>query len=347
MQANAKRNENGQNSVLVNKRRRPKPNTINALLGKYATPALNIIPVFDPAIPVVIENKLTGKKTAQTALAMLDAGFIKEGDLGVNAAETIERAFDRWFSDLTGGLKYLSPVICINDNCSANGAISFSLSFDKCPNLIIGERLEDINRKVPGLGETILFRLDNMLSFYSQTIFPSDLLFAGEYLYWWNDGWEEEEEEEEELISKEEFEAAFPDWAISPSKKLTKKKLLQLSKDNDPLIARLANTLSKIDGIMEAGLSSSFEKGTRDSGETTTNASIYTQWTKEDHISPRMNDDWFNCAMENGSDLHGEWTFDATAEGIKKVYQEIENMVKSFFAAEEILDIIAEEVDFA
>ena len=129
------------------------------------------------------------------ALAMLDASKIEDQDVqnGFHPAEIIQHAVNRWFSEITKDLRYLDPVISLSDSsapfvgCEEEGrenSAAIGLAFKRMSGFLLGNKLTAIEQAVPGLGETAIHTLSRLLTTFSTSVMPDDILMSAQYLYW-------------------------------------------------------------------------------------------------------------------------------------------------------------------
>lgn len=243
-----------------------------------------VIPKCAPALPSKYTSFGADALWARVALEWIDAGEApEEGWSELPVEMIVQKIISRWFSSHLGDLEHLSISSLevtsdprLLDWCygsgdhgaefltGKDGFWSFGISCEDYPNwLDLKPKVEELEAKHPGLGETALHLL---LSASNKTVpvwTPNYARYLSQYLYWQgNDEMSEflkememqgEDVDEDGWITPDSFDAAYPGHVHGPDAKLNQQTLRGLADSSDEQSSMVAKILLEVMGLLEKG----------------------------------------------------------------------------------------------
>jgi len=328
------------------------------------------LPDFIPTSFVVPTGLIT---SASVAMDFLNAGALTDMDADLPSV-MIQNSLIGWFGSLIADVKHFAPHIflthrlkglderldidnslrCFETLSAKDDTLSFGIFYDEWAWFSLKEKIEALETKIPGLGETAISYMDGVLAQIGYPITPSRCLELASYHYWMGSddekdyleewGLNAEEEEEVEIFRRAEFDANFPVLSYNPSKKLDKEALQNLMSHPDREVAELASFLLTFDEG-EGYSRPAYPSECGDDHLPVTSPLVCVCW-KEADATMRIADDAINAEMEyGGTTLHAFWLFPKNAEGIIAAKRQIGRYVDFLKWAENLFSFIGTELE--
>jgi len=336
-------------------------------LAGFAPPALTSLPVIHSHIPAHYVISAGVVESASVALDMLDAGLltVTTGNL---PAKMVENSMRAWFQSITKDLTSFRPHLvmtnnmnCLIDNLEEGSAeekfdlkgdknLSFGISFSEWEWFSLKAKIEAFEAAVPGLGETAICRMDDVLSPICQPVTPNFTFFAVQQSSWQGEDNEAtvleeyadcgEDPDDLEIITRADFDVSFPKMSYEATKRLDSDALSSLLSHSDPKVAELAALLLEVDSV-DSYIKPIWPQGVAEDHLPTLYPAVCVAWSPDD-LTVQIVDNYFNYECENGgTEFHTLWMFPQSAEGIVSAQQNIGEYVKRLLWVEKLLSKIA------
>lgn len=313
-----------------------------------------ILPKITSIAPKLVYQKSV-ESTSKIALAFLDMGLAEDSDavFAQTPVLFVDRIFKRWIAEKTATIKHFSPQFTITDDLDAFGEQSTNEDADMIVGISYSDgdatvcslqaKIEALEKAAPGLGETAMSELYAWLCRTTLSISP-DCVFSMVQQQYWQGGESEEDylaemrecgEDEENLevaVTLADFESEFPRYTYSPSSRIARPELEQLTNHADPFVASVAAFL----------LTAPCQRTWSDKGQpeylsdlNSDNQSVgyasIVHWNPDgSDITNRTCDDWINDIYQVGSsDLFAAYQFDQSLDGAKKLFASIEQYISA------------------
>lgn len=286
------------------------------------------LPRITPEIPVRLT--LPGQLALQAEVALLftRAGLLHRRDVQSVSSHPLayaEAALQGWLRRGTGDLRTIRPQLSMEikpDESGRLAQIQLVNSFSHCGNTYIGEALEDIERRAPGLGAATVNALD--MQWVCPFLMPVDFYDFLKHGEWQGEDdesvfieencrtLEEEAEMRADIVTRDHIDACYPPWLIALRSDeepclLTDVDLRGLTSLPDGLgpvatavleVRRTAKPYTDLLWRRGACLDADDENDQR----RFFGYSHLLKWRRDDDISERLRDDMYNTAMEVGID---------------------------------------------
>lgn len=298
---------------------------------------------------------------------MLDAGILTHADERLTPSMMVERSMCEWFSAITCKLKWfaadlhmandlghLSYGLSLDEAKSHFGVegdktLTFAISFATWRWFTLKDRIEALEAKVSGLGETAINWLDKHVLRLCEAVTPNFTFYAAQHAYWFGEDDESVMIEEfggdpgDDIYRRADFDACFPKMSYQSTERLDKKALLELRSHPDREVADLAAML--LEPEIEEGVGGAYLQQFSEDALPIIEPAICIAWTEKDD-TVQIIDQYFNMEGEHGgTDYHAMWTVPQNADGILKARYSIERYIAELIKVENVLTIIAERND--
>jgi len=337
-------------------------------IGRFAAPALAVLPILPVNLPTEYTVPTGLMESAGIALGMLDAGVLTHTSRELTPFMMVDKSMSEWFAAITRDLKWFEANLTMTNDLEnlAHGldldlakkhfgvesdkTLSFAINFATWYWFTLKDRIEALEAKVPGLGETAIHWLDKHVHPLCQAVTPNFTFYAAQHSYWLGEDDEsliiEEhadcggDAEDYEIYRRADFDASFPEMAHTASEKLDKDALLGLLSHPDREVADLAAML--LDVETEDGIGGAYLEAFSEDYLPVIEPAICIAWAEKDD-TVQIIDDYFNMQAENGgTDCNAVWTVAQSVEGILKARKAIERYISQLKKIENVLSIIAE-----
>lgn len=287
------------------------------------------LPRLAPEIPVRLHDANQLALQAEVALLLNRAGLLHRRDvqrLFDSPYDYTQAALERWLRQGTGELRTIQPWLQMTLSPDESGRLEYVElvnEFSFCGVHYIGDGLEDLERRAPGLAAAAVDALDDQWA--CPFFLPGDAydwVVRGE---WMGEDDENEairlncktqkqrEEMREAMITRKEVDDTYPGWLIAsrsgtPTPLPTNEELARMADLPDDIGAVAAavltvrrTTQSYVDARRNAGV------GLDDPDETDDDSMFFgyshvLAWRRDDDITERVCDDLYNVARQNGVD---------------------------------------------
>lgn len=330
----------------------------------FAPPALTSLPLLPSHIPIEYVIPAGLIESASVALDMLDAGVLTHTSKELSPAQMIEESMRTWFESITSDLTIFMPHMEMTINLEGLGfdlnredayeafniegedCLSFGVAYPDWQWFTLKDKIEALEAKVTGLGETAIDWLDAHLGPLCLGVTPNFTLHAAQHSQWMGEDDESvlleewgSDPETADIFTRAEFDAAFPKLAYEASKKLTAEVLSGLLSHPDREVVDLAAFL--LEAVDEDDTVQSIHPRTFSEDHLPTlYPAVCIAWEESDP-TVRIVDDYFNYENEcGGTDLHGLWAFPKNADGVLSARKSIEQYVTCLKKVEKLLSII-------
>lgn len=320
-------------------------------------------------IPTMLVHQKAAKSSALIALALIDMGFACDEDavLAGTPALFVDQVFKRWVRNRVGAINLLSPSFTLSDNLQCFGEddgheapiVSVGISFSDNDAVFrsLEEKIEHLEKAVPGLGQTALHILYRWLCRTMLAISPDFVYSLVQYEYWYGEDDEkgylencaefgEDPEDCECPVTLARFEQDFPEYVYKPTNKLSMKELKKLKKHADPLVAETAAILlaqpdeKKWESVRPLYLES------LDSEHQSVGHGIVLNWKPGgSDITDQVCNDWLeqNYNSGLGSELYALYVSEQNTESIRQLFASLEEYISALAWAEKALLILSTE----
>lgn len=273
----------------------------------------------------------------------------------------------QWFSGITRDLNWLEADLFmttdheylhhdldldqVKTHFEVDGVdpVHFAVSFRNWHWFTLKEKVEALEAKVEGLGETAIHWLDTHIQPLCTAVTPNFCLYAAQYSYWYGEDDESlyveeclgegEDPEDVDVYRRAQFDASFPKMAYEAGEKLDKNALQGLLSHPDGEVAALAAML--LEPEVEA-VDGSYLQQFADEHLPLSTPAICLAWSEGDD-SVLIADDYMHLDNEggNGTEYHSMWTVENTPAGFLKAKEAIETYVSRLKKIEDVLSIVA------
>lgn len=277
----------------------------------------------------------------------------------------VENSMADWFTTLTSDLNWFEANLFMTNDITdihhdvdlhnamehfgveSENTLSFAISFGNWHWFTLKERVEAIEAKVEGLGETAIHWLDRHIAPLCTAVYPNFTLYAAQYAYWYGEDDEsvmlEEygmDADDADVYRRADFDACFPKISYEASEKLDKDALQGLLSHPDSDVAALAAML--LEPEVAEGVGGACVHHFTEDHTAVLEPAICLAWCECDD-SVRIADDFFNMEGEcGGTDVHAMWTVENSAEGLMKARTTLEKYITELKKIENVLSIVAQ-----
>ena len=209
-------------------------------------------------------------KWAQLALLWLDAGYLPPTTQWDEPYKLVERAASTWFETYCGATRHVGfshGVACRSEDILPCGSLYvndgyeddghwFFYTIARCKSWrVVRPRLEAIETACPGLGQAVLYGLDEAgWKANVPVLTTNSLRHYAEHFLWYGTSTEEDWKEEmlsldvdeeylDEALSPKRFDDSFPSWVRQPGKSLFSSRRLQSIAAGNGDVAEVARCL--------------------------------------------------------------------------------------------------------
>lgn len=193
---------------------------------------------------------------ARAALALLDLGFLDGRARSLMPAELVRQGMQCWADGVARGLQFFELHLSCGNAVDGGGDPSFALTLTVLDinHVSIGRRLAELERRHPGLGQTVLYWIGEAARHAVPIFTPAYALDAACWSYWAGCPNEAEIAADMKLqgdtydgLTRAEFDRAIPRWASHPRPRLSGKAIKALCRlpatSNTGRVARALLTL--------------------------------------------------------------------------------------------------------
>jgi len=331
-------------------------------------PALAGLPTIPDSIPTSYAVPLGLLGAAQIAVNCLDAGALTDTTSG-DPAVMVEKSLTQWFDGLTQRLRIFEPSLImtkevkqldsgLDPDCREHFAhvtkdadtVAFGICYGDYSGFTLQEKIEALEAKVPGLGETAVLRLNKLLNHSGLAVTPNFLLYAAGSAYWMGEDdetdimqeWcadDPEAMEGADIFRRADFDACFPKLSYEPEARLDKEVLTALMTHEDAEVAALATFLVTLE--LEDYIEPAYPTCHGEDHVAVTSPSVCVCWNEND-LTVQIMDDFMNFEQEHGgTDLNNFWVFDNTPAGINLAFESIAKFIGRLEVAETLLGLVA------
>lgn len=320
-------------------------------MAHSAAPSL-ILPDIS-SLPTKLHHQKSAESSASIALSLLDMGMASDEDAVYASAPAVmvERIFERWIMERTKGIKALSPHFVITDSVTEFGernddthhegpqiVVGISYSDENAVFLSLKDKVEILEKVIPGLGETALSHLYGWIWRTTLAISPDFVHSLVQHHYWCggddeNDYLEEFGGDGEDIecpVTLAAFEEDFPRYVYQPSGKLGQKALKQLACHRDDYVAEVAKFLLSQPDIKKWGTADrpQYLNDLESDSEGVGYAAVLNWGPGGSPIADQVCNDWLRYAYEGGStDLFAVFQFERNTEGVKSLFENLEQFI--------------------
>ena len=286
------------------------------------------LPRIAPEIPVRLTLPVQRALHAEVALLFTRAGLLHRRDVqsvSGNPLAYTEAALQGWLRRGTGDLHTIRPQLSMKIEADESGRLAHVRlvnSFTHCGTTYIGEAMEDIERRAPGLGAAAVNALD--MQWVCPFLMPVDFFDWLKHGEWQGEDDEsvfieencrtpeEEAETRADIVTRDHIDACYPRWLIAlrtdgEPRLLTDvdlRGLTNLSEGLGPVAAAVLDVRRTVKPYMHL-LRCRGAYLDPDNDEDQRRFFGYSHllaWRRDDDISERLCDDMYNAAMEVGID---------------------------------------------
>ena len=302
---------------------------------------------------------------AEVALNLLDAGLLTHAGLDLTPSMMVKQSMGDWFAGITLDLNWFEAnLFMTNDHEYLHHGLDpdsmkkqfdvaedqekvlhFGISFGTWYWFTLKEKVEALEAKVEGLGETAIWWLDKHVQRLCTAITPNFCLYGAQYAYWYGEDnesvfIEENGGEADDIYTRAEFDASFPKLAYEAGEKLDRDALTALLSHSDREVAALAAML--LEPEIEDGVGGAYLQEFADDHLPIIEPAICLAWSEGDD-SVRIADDYMNMEGEHGNvtDYHAVWTVENSSDGLLKAKRCIERYVSELKKIEDVLSLVA------
>lgn len=308
------------------------------------------------AVPRAFKTFSPNPLIARAALAMIDCGHPPAGSSGTTP-QLLSSALQNWLRPLTEGMRCIEIRIeYFEDNpdhyahrVDRKPGAELSLRTDLPHPLMVGHKLNALQKAVPGLGETVLWHLDHDLPGLLEIFTPASALAAACWMEWAGEDDEKavvqqyidegEDPKEIEVLTRAAFDKALPRWATMPKPRIKTAALKRIAqgKRYTARVAAAVLALHAVRGTYQAD----------DEGRRLWPPAQALYWSRRDNISLRLLDNLGNDVFESGENLEcfagfGFHNDAAAMAGLKPFLRSAEKSLRTLRAADQLLQLIAE-----
>lgn len=337
-------------------------------IGGSAAPALAALPILPASLPTEYVIPVGLQRSAEIALGMLDAGLLTHTDPSLSPSMMVEQSMAEWFARITSDLNWLEVNLAMSADhenlhygldddsiksyfgIEGDEALHFGVTFGGWHWFTLKEKVEALEAKVEGLGETAIHWLDKHIFPLCTAVTPNFTFYAAQHAYWYGEDdestilEENEGDEDTDIYRRADFDASFPKLSYEAGEKLDKAALQGLLSHPDREVASLAAML--LEPEVEDEVRGTYLQQFADDHLPVMEPAICLAWAEKDD-SVQIVDDYFNYEMEcgNGTDVHTMWAVENSAEGIAKAVILVEKFVTELKKIEAVLSLVATRND--
>jgi PRTRC genetic system protein F len=335
-------------------------------VAHLATPALSLPNI--AAIPTKLIHQKSVEATSKIALALIDMGLACDEDapLASTPALFVERVFQRWITQKTIGIKNLSPHFVLTDSLETFEepnksdthimAVGISYSDGDAEFFSLQNKIEALEKAVPGLGETALHTLYTWLCRTTLSITPDFVYSLVQHHYWY--GADDEKGYIEEMVEMGEdvddleipvtladFERDFPKHVYWASEKIKKNQLKKLVKHDDRFVAETARLLLSEPNCAEWDEDNrpNYLNDLESDSDGIGYAAVLNWQTGGSSITNQVCDDWINYAYQsNCTELYAVYQFNQDREGAERLFNALEQFITALTWADRAISHLTE-----
>ena len=258
---------------------------------------------------------------ARMGLALLDIGVLDKGIPAANPVELVRQSLSAWLAHQHRDMNVFRFELEISefdlykiDEDARPYQVNVALSpAGAWPLYHIGPRVKELERRHPGLGQTVMHWIERAGARSIPLYTPAEALSLCSWNYW--QGMNDEREaiaeavangesaDDIEILTRAEFDADIPAWAHSPKRKLRTPALKQLAAHQPGRhTARIAALLIQIETLLCAKNTRHCALADRDNDNTCVHRAAWLRWSRNDPMQ-RILDDWHQDIS-----MMGEWT---------------------------------------
>lgn len=331
-------------------------------LANINSPAIKI-PLIN-TVPSRLIYQRSIKTTTDIALAFIDLGYAcpEAAEYASNPAQFVSGVFKKWVADKCRDMKLLAPEFVLtdtmatfNEQAEAEPALYIGIRYhnEEAPYRYLEDKICDLEKVYPGLGQTALRKLYTWLCRVSLAITPDFVFDRVQHDYW--GGWDtdteflENEEEgytlEDLPVTLEQFEKDFPKYVYRPSDVIPDDELQQISFDKNKSIRELATfLLSEPDEKLWWDYRPSYANETGSEYEHITYSTVL-HWSKDgSNITNRVCDDWYEYAHEVGiTDLCAVYKCPTEQNGILEMFTNFGKYIEALSWVDKALELLSSD----
>lgn len=254
--------------------------------------------------PRTLRHHSSDTQSAHAAIGLMDCGLIPDTAKPQPVPALIERALKYWIDRHSARMRLIGFGVGYHAPHEHRSAETTQLAINtQLPQVVrVGNKLEALQKAVPGLGETVLWHLDHDLPGTLEIFTPSYTFAAADWTQWMGNGDEKERYAEiegmgesttdYEILTRAEFDRVFPKWAHAPKERIKPKALRAIARRNT-----LAGRVAKATLFLHEHRG---EYKPREEGQRTWPPALVLAWGKKDYLTVRLIDDLGNDFFESG-----------------------------------------------
>lgn len=337
------------------------------------------LPKLSPAIPASFMVQENAIESSLTLLTFLDAGLVAESDVPEKWEANdsiIKQSLDRWTAKQSDKLQLFDMKVIYSERlddlisdydieqeqlikvCDADPEkeiISFGIYADSWDEVVIGKKMELLEKAVPGFGKTVIGHLSKATS--STTMYcitPTELLGICQHLYWYGDedestlleemmsemDGEELEAEKENIIKKSDLYANMPEWSVECGTPMSVEEIRKLTNHKDKFVAEVAKALLPI--VENCGKDEM--KHSVPIMENHCSPALLIRWSKKD-MTTQLYDDYYQYLMngECSNDIHRYFISNQDPDQLQDTFSCMEKYIDATSQVDKLLCLLKED----